>query len=389
MEHMVHVEQSDYPSTSGVILLACFSSPFEYFPWYECYIISYAYVICVYCMYDQVCWARAIVFCIYAAVYIYKYCCVPVCEIAMLAFLYTLTLLIHIGTYGFTSCTSGCCSNRCTAVIKPIHQPIYLRISSCIRVESYHAYHVWKHNVSAFCTVKTGKKSAKRDLICLCETMFGKLCNLLQFVHWCAPKVLYYCYLLLLFISETELKYWHIQRNLSWETTAITDHLSWTYSWQKVPHFSANEPVAKDQLSWETIFYGQWGGLSRQILLYNVEKQSSPVALLDTALCTAVCISSNSLFSTQAWMKCIALKRFISCSRSFWGHVAHLQNFKIQKLSKTLLLLQLWSCVFSVQPKKKKKKKLTHSGIWVTDTCMYVLNFNISSIGIVWYWRIV
>ncbi len=44
--------------------------------------------------------------------------------------------------------------------------------------------------------------------------------------------------------------------NLSWEATTMEDHLSWktTYSWQKVPHFNANEPVTKDHLHWETIF---------------------------------------------------------------------------------------------------------------------------------------
>ncbi len=47
-----------------------------------------------------------------------------------------------------------------------------------------------------------------------------------------------------------------IQWNLSWNTTAMRDHLSWrtTYSWQKVLHFNAIEPVSEDHLSWETIF---------------------------------------------------------------------------------------------------------------------------------------
>ena len=37
----------------------------------------------------------------------------------------------------------------------------------------------------------------------------------------------------------------------------MKDHLSWrttTYSWQKVPHFNATEPVTKDHLSWQTTF---------------------------------------------------------------------------------------------------------------------------------------
>ncbi len=35
------------------------------------------------------------------------------------------------------------------------------------------------------------------------------------------------------------------------------DHQSWmtTYSWQKVPYFNVIEPVTKDHLSWETIFF--------------------------------------------------------------------------------------------------------------------------------------
>ncbi len=47
-----------------------------------------------------------------------------------------------------------------------------------------------------------------------------------------------------------------VQWNLSWETTAMTDHLSrrTTKSCQKVPHFSATEPVTKGHLPWETIF---------------------------------------------------------------------------------------------------------------------------------------
>ncbi len=47
-----------------------------------------------------------------------------------------------------------------------------------------------------------------------------------------------------------------IQWNLSWETTAMRDHLSWrtTSFLQKVLHSSVYEPVTKDHLSWETIF---------------------------------------------------------------------------------------------------------------------------------------
>ncbi len=52
-----------------------------------------------------------------------------------------------------------------------------------------------------------------------------------------------------------------VQWNLSWETTGMRDHLSWwtTYYWQKVPFFSAIEPVTKDHLSWDTIYLWPMG----------------------------------------------------------------------------------------------------------------------------------
>ncbi len=52
-----------------------------------------------------------------------------------------------------------------------------------------------------------------------------------------------------------------LQWNLSWEATTMRDHLSWrTISfWQKVPHFTVNEPVTEDHLSWETIFLWPMG----------------------------------------------------------------------------------------------------------------------------------
>ncbi len=44
------------------------------------------------------------------------------------------------------------------------------------------------------------------------------------------------------------------QWNLSWETTALRDHLSETiYSWQLI-NFNVIEPTTKDHLSWETKF---------------------------------------------------------------------------------------------------------------------------------------
>ncbi len=65
-----------------------------------------------------------------------------------------------------------------------------------------------------------------------------------------------------------------VQWNLSWETTAMRDHLSWktTHFWQKALHFNITEPVTKTKYHLDHLdrphFCGQWGGLSRQILLY-------------------------------------------------------------------------------------------------------------------------
>ncbi len=49
--------------------------------------------------------------------------------------------------------------------------------------------------------------------------------------------------------------------NLSWETTAMRDHLSWrtTSFYQKLLHSSVYELVTKDHLSWETIFLWPMG----------------------------------------------------------------------------------------------------------------------------------
>ncbi len=48
-----------------------------------------------------------------------------------------------------------------------------------------------------------------------------------------------------------------VQWNLSWETTAMRDHLSWrtTHFWQKDQHFNTTAPVTRDHLSWETTFW--------------------------------------------------------------------------------------------------------------------------------------
>ncbi len=56
----------------------------------------------------------------------------------------------------------------------------------------------------------------------------------------------------MVFLSNT--RKWQIQWKLSWETTALRDHLSWqtTHFWQDL-HFNRTEkPVTKDHLSWQT-----------------------------------------------------------------------------------------------------------------------------------------
>ena len=65
-------------------------------------------------------------------------------------------------------------------------------------------------------------------------------------------------------------KYVRLQWNLSWETTAMRDHLSWKtrHSWQKNLHLNITEPVTRATCLERPHFYGQLGGLSRQVLLY-------------------------------------------------------------------------------------------------------------------------
>ncbi len=52
-----------------------------------------------------------------------------------------------------------------------------------------------------------------------------------------------------------------LQWNLSWETTAMRDHLSWktTQIWQKDLHLNITEPVTKAHLSWQTTFLWPMG----------------------------------------------------------------------------------------------------------------------------------
>ncbi len=72
-------------------------------------------------------------------------------------------------------------------------------------------------------------------------------------------------------ILVTSLLSLEIQWNLSWETTAMRDHLSWkTISfWQKVLHVSVNAPVTKDHLSSEPSFWPM-GWSFKTVLLYNL-----------------------------------------------------------------------------------------------------------------------
>ncbi len=49
-----------------------------------------------------------------------------------------------------------------------------------------------------------------------------------------------------------------------WVDVWVDDYV---YSCQIVSHFKEIEPVTKDHLYWEAIFYGQWVGLSRQFEL--------------------------------------------------------------------------------------------------------------------------
>ncbi len=64
-----------------------------------------------------------------------------------------------------------------------------------------------------------------------------------------------------------------LQWNLSWETTALRDHLSWQtrHFWQKDLHFNITEPVTRDHLSWQTTFLWPmgWSFNWRQVLLYS------------------------------------------------------------------------------------------------------------------------
>ena len=93
-----------------------------------------------------------------------------------------------------------------------------------------------------------------------------RVTNLLHFCHFLmtASIVKIQSYFQLTFQS------FNIHWNLSWETTVIRGHLSWTtrYSWQQVPHFSTTE--TKTTSLERPHVYGKWGGLSRLVVLYIV-----------------------------------------------------------------------------------------------------------------------
>ncbi len=71
-----------------------------------------------------------------------------------------------------------------------------------------------------------------------------------------------------------------VQWNLSWETTAMRDHLSWKTIdfWQKVLHFSVNEPVTKAHLSWDHILWPMgWSFKTGSTVLYSSHRYTWPI----------------------------------------------------------------------------------------------------------------
>ncbi len=70
-----------------------------------------------------------------------------------------------------------------------------------------------------------------------------------------------------------------IQWNLSWETTAMRDHLSWktTYFWHGRFYISIQLNLSPKTISLERPhFYVRRGGLSRQVLLYCIREMIIP-----------------------------------------------------------------------------------------------------------------
>ncbi len=83
-----------------------------------------------------------------------------------------------------------------------------------------------------------------------------------------------------------------VQWNLSWETTAMRDPLSWQtmHFRQNDLHFNITEPVTRDHLSWQTTFLWPMGwsfktgstvlgkkeGKSLSVILYKTRAKSNP-----------------------------------------------------------------------------------------------------------------
>ncbi len=98
-----------------------------------------------------------------------------------------------------------------------------------------------------------------------------------------------------------------VQWNLSWETTAMRDGLSWqtTYFWQKGLHFNITEPVTTDHLPWQTTFLWQtgWSFKTGFSVLWTCWKQSlqdaSPVH------CLQLLWRSKDALTYAYWMICL------------------------------------------------------------------------------------
>ncbi len=150
----------------------------------------------------------------------------------------------------------------------------------------------------------------------------------------------------------------NIRWNLSWETTAMRDHLYWQtthFFWQKDLHFNIPEPVTGDHLSWQTTFCAQWGGLSRQIPLYNRGIEDA-FQLLTSNPGTTTKIDINELksetyllqphgkysyeqpqtiFQTGAWSKC-------QINFYFFGQVTYMITSAHIGIWATKILITIW-----------------------------------------------
>ena len=86
---------------------------------------------------------------------------------------------------------------------------------------------------------------------------------------------------------------YHVQWNLSWQTTAMRDHLSWktSYSWQ-VSISMYLDLSSKITCLEKPHLYGQWGGLSKQVYCIANSNYSRP-ALKDP--------SGHKMWSSKRW----------------------------------------------------------------------------------------